>query len=193
MTGAPEGEDALSVARALVRSSLLGIVRADAERVLEANDAFLRMAGCSRDDLATGGIAWKEIVGQTFVDRVVEPFPKEFVRRDGTRVPLLIAAVLTDNVVPEWIAFLVDLSATELKEERLRLQQQALEIAVRGMHAFSAMLFRELRRASAGDRGRSMEVPEAAPGNCPRCGRTGTVFPSGNPRRLICLNCGLLE
>ena len=42
----------------LIESDLIGIVLADLERIFEANDAFLRMVGYSRDDLQRGLLRW---------------------------------------------------------------------------------------------------------------------------------------
>ena len=40
---------------------MLGVVVADEQRILEANDAYLDIIGYTREDLATGRIAWREI------------------------------------------------------------------------------------------------------------------------------------
>ncbi|OWK26509.1 hypothetical protein AJ87_05295 [Rhizobium yanglingense] len=47
--------------RRLVKANIIGIVIWDIEgRILEANDAFLRMVGYDRDDLASGRLCWTD-------------------------------------------------------------------------------------------------------------------------------------
>lgn len=76
--------------------------------VTDANDAFLALVGYSRDDLRAGRIPWVEMPPPEYhrgdEAALVElaatgrctPFEKEYVRRDGIRVPVLIGAALVD-------------------------------------------------------------------------------------------------
>src|SRR5512146_2018034 len=86
-------------------SEHLGVLIASEQRVLDANDAYLRMIGCTRDELDNGVIDWQAITPPDHLvrdQRALEelrlfgacvPFEKEYMRKDGTRVPVLIGAV----------------------------------------------------------------------------------------------------
>src|SRR5206468_12215378 len=88
----------------LVEAGVVGVVVADADDILEANDAFLAMLGDSRARFEAEGLSWREITPPEWaeVDRVAladlgargscEPFEKEYYRRDGSRVPILVVA-----------------------------------------------------------------------------------------------------
>jgi len=100
--------------------------------VIEANDACLEMIGYTRDDLKAGRINWRKMTPPEFADRdekalaeirkssVCQPYEKEFIRKDGTRLPVLVgASALPEN--PEIsIGFLVDISARCAAEQDLR-------------------------------------------------------------------------
>ena len=71
-------------------------------QILEANDAFLRMVGYDREDLLAGRIHWTDLTPLEWRDRTTQtieelkrtgatqPFEKEYIRRDGSRVPALV-------------------------------------------------------------------------------------------------------
>ena len=71
-------------------------------RILEANDAFLRMGGYDREDLVSGRVSWTDLTPPEWRERdaqtdaelkmigAVQPFEKEYFRKDGGRVPVLI-------------------------------------------------------------------------------------------------------
>jgi len=100
--------------------------------VTGANDAFLHLVGYSRDDLEAGLIDWIKITPPEFADLdrksmqeialkgVCAPYEKEFVRKNGSRVPLLIGAASFEDNPEEGVCFAVDLT------ERKKLEQQFL-------------------------------------------------------------------
>src|SRR5512146_2589062 len=81
-------------------SEHLGVVTANEQRVLDANDAYLQMIGCTRDELERGAIDWQAITPPDHLVRdqhalqelrsfgACVPFEKEYVRKDGTTVPV---------------------------------------------------------------------------------------------------------
>ena len=94
----------------LVDANIIGVATCDADgRILEANDAYLDMLGYSREDLASGRIGWRELTPPEWEDassRAVaeiqdtgrcEVFEKEYFRKDGTRVPVLMASAAIDE------------------------------------------------------------------------------------------------
>jgi PAS domain S-box-containing protein len=90
--------------RRLVDANIIGIFIWDLEgRIIEANDAFLRIADYDREDLASGRMRWTELTPPEWLDRderrwvpelkmtgSLQPFEKEYFRKDGSRVPVLI-------------------------------------------------------------------------------------------------------
>jgi formate hydrogenlyase transcriptional activator len=89
--------------------------------VSDANDVFLAMVGRTREDIRAGLNSSEltpegEYVGlrmhaeQEFADHgSFEPFRKEYLRPDGTRVPVLVSAALLNQKRPPWLALVVDL------------------------------------------------------------------------------------
>src|SRR5712672_105245 len=89
--------------RRLFDANIIGIIVWNLEgRILEANDAFLRMTGYDREDLASGRLNRTDLTPAEWQDRdavtvaelkmvgTVQPFEKEYFRKDGSRVPVLI-------------------------------------------------------------------------------------------------------
>jgi PAS domain S-box-containing protein len=121
----------------LVDANIIGILIADREgRILEANDAFLRIVGYNREDLVSGRVRWTELSPPEWRERdiltqaelnatgIVQPFEKEYVRKDGSRVPVLIGAALLKEGGDEGVAFVLDLTERKRVEEALSQAQR---------------------------------------------------------------------
>ncbi len=86
----------------LVESNIIGVIFSDNERITDANDAFLEMIGYSREDVQAGLVNWRVMTPAEFLPadmRALEeirqrgactPFEKEYIRKDGSRVPILV-------------------------------------------------------------------------------------------------------
>jgi PAS domain S-box-containing protein len=119
--------------RRLVDANIIGIFVADTEgRILEANDAFLRIVGYDREDLVSGRLhrtelnppEWRErserdLAGLRSTGRFA-PFEKEYLRKDGSRVPVLVGVALFEEQGNEGVAFVLDLTERKRAEEALR-------------------------------------------------------------------------
>ena len=88
--------------RRLVDANIIGILIWNLEgRILEANEAFLRMVGYGREDLVSGRVRWSEVtpdqwraadkqaLAELTATGICEPYEKEYFRKDGSRVPVL--------------------------------------------------------------------------------------------------------
>jgi PAS domain S-box-containing protein len=119
--------------RRLVDANIIGIFITGLEgRVLEANDAFLRLVGHDRDDLVSGRVRWtdltppewrehdKRALRELYSNTVAQPYEKEFFRRDGSRVPVLIGGALFEKGGNEGVAFVLDLTERKCAEQALR-------------------------------------------------------------------------
>ena len=105
----------------LVRSTIAGVVSGEFDRIPEANDAFLDLVGYSREDLLAGRLHWPELTPPEYIplDELAHeeglrfgactPFEKEFIRKDGTRVPVLVATAVLKLSPFRWITFVTDL------------------------------------------------------------------------------------
>jgi PAS domain S-box-containing protein len=123
--------------RRLVDSNVIGIILWESEgRITEANDMFLRMVGCDREDLVTGRVCWTDLTPPEWRDRSTEaveelkmtgrtqPFEKEYFRKDGSRVPVLIGSAAFDERRDRGVAFVLDLTERERAEAEARESEQ---------------------------------------------------------------------
>jgi PAS domain S-box-containing protein len=140
-------EERESRIRRLVDANIMGIVIWTRDgRITEANEAFLDMVGYSRGDLLSGRVRWSDLTAPEWRaadERVrvdleaagtVLPYEKEYVRKDGSRVPVLIGATLFEKGGMEGVAFVLDLGAQKRTEEALRRSQAYLAEAQRLTH-----------------------------------------------------------
>ena len=98
--------------------------------ITNANDAFLRMSGYSREDLAEGLVRWDEMTPPEWMPHSLKaikefestgrtiPYEKEFVRKDGSRWWALFAARRLDE--EEGVEFIIDITQSKRAEEELR-------------------------------------------------------------------------
>jgi PAS domain S-box-containing protein len=125
--------------RRLVDSNIIPILCANLNGITEANDAFLKMIGYTRDDLDNGPIDWIKLTPPEHASKDVAaleelkakgyctPFEKEFELPNGRRVPFLIGAVVVNDSPLEWLCFVVDLSQQKRAEAELRRAHDQLE------------------------------------------------------------------
>jgi PAS domain S-box-containing protein len=119
--------------RRLFNANIIGVFTWSLDGlILDANDAFLRIVGYSKADLAVGSVGWKNlmpsewdpandsVMAELLATRVVSPFEGEYVRKDGERVPVLIGAALFDGAPTEGVAFVLDLTDRNRAESAAR-------------------------------------------------------------------------
>ena len=128
-----ERDEKLRRSRARLRtlpaeSTIAGIVSGEFDRIPEANDAFLDMVGYTREDLVAGRLVWPDLTPREYeaLDELAHeeglrfgactPFEKELIRKDGTRVPVLVATAVLKLSPFRWITFVTDLRERDRQE-----------------------------------------------------------------------------
>lgn len=113
----------------LREANVLGVVVSSEEGAYDANDAFLAIIGYSREDLAAGRISYPAITAPEWAGRdqdafeqllakgAFQPYEKEYLHRDGHRVPVLVGGAAVDSDPLRWVTFVVDLTARQRAEQ----------------------------------------------------------------------------
>jgi len=134
-----ELQDRETKIRRLVDANILGIVTWNVEgAIFEANDAFLRMVQQDHEEVAEGRVRWWDMVpsdwrerteqalGEVIQTGTVQPFQSEMLRKDGSRVPVLIGATLFQEGGNEGVGFVLDLSEQKRAEAEIRALKDQL-------------------------------------------------------------------
>jgi PAS domain S-box-containing protein len=130
-------------------------------QITHANDAFLRMAGYGRDDVAAGRVRWDELTPPEWMPqsrRAVEeflatgrttPYEKQYLRKDGSRWWALFAATRLNE--REGVEFVLDITAQKRADaerlallERERVARADAEAAIRARDEFVAVVAHDL-------------------------------------------------
>jgi PAS domain S-box-containing protein len=128
--------------RRLVDANIIGIVIWDFQgRIVETNQAFLDIVGYAREDLASlrwtelTPAEWRDVDDQAFAELKAtgtsQPREKEYFRKDGSRVPVLVARAIFEWNRDEGVAFVFDLTERKHVEGALRDAQANLAHVVR--------------------------------------------------------------
>jgi len=119
----------------LYQSPYLGVAIADENRIIDGNEAFLRMIGHDRTELAGGKLDWRAMTPERFraldasaMEQLREfgtcvPYEKEYVLPDGSSAPFLIGAVRLGVDPLQWSAYVVELTEQkklQAAEEKVR-------------------------------------------------------------------------
>ncbi|MBZ5521788.1 MAG: PAS domain S-box protein [Acidobacteriia bacterium] len=124
----------------LADSNIIAVMVADRSgRIRDYNQAYLDITGYTREDFDSGRIGWRHMVapedhdaavnqsGRELLERgVYGPREAENIRKDGTRVPILMGLVALDSPPDKVIGFMIDLTKLKKAEEALRRSQAVL-------------------------------------------------------------------
>ena len=128
-----ERDEKLRRSRARIRttpsqSAIAGVIAGEFDHVPEVNDAFLDLVGYSREDLLAGRLNWPDLTPLEYapLDELAHeeglrfgactPFEKELIRKDGTRVPVLVVTAVLKLAPFRWITFVQDLRERDRTE-----------------------------------------------------------------------------
>jgi PAS domain S-box-containing protein len=133
--------------RHLVDANIIGIVIWDMEgQILDANEAFLRLVGHDHDDLVSGRMRWTDMTPSEWHQRdalaaaelrstgTVQPFEKEYFRKEGSRVPVLVGVASFGESGNQGVAFVLDLTErkraeAEARDSERRYREMQMELA----------------------------------------------------------------
>lgn len=129
--------------RQLVDSNIIGFMILDeAGRVIEANDALLSLLNYTQDDVTSNSLYERELTPESFrtldqwaMERLqasgtCPPVEKEFSRKDGVRVPVLVGMVLLHKSKGHRVCFVIDVSERRSAQDALRRAYDELELRV---------------------------------------------------------------
>lgn len=123
--------------RRLVDANIIGIVIWDLDgRIIDSNDAFLRMIGHDRDEITRGTLEWTALnpaewrptieqrVAGLRSTGVAPTYERELVRKDGSRAPVLFGGAIFNATGDQAVGFAVDLTDRKRAEEAARESEQ---------------------------------------------------------------------
>ncbi|HZI77330.1 MAG TPA: PAS domain S-box protein [Gemmatimonadales bacterium] len=143
VTASKQAEAAIQASEARFRSvfesGMIGIAFWNGAQMTNANDTLLTMLGYTREDLSEGLLRHGRLTppGYEEVDRRATeetrdygsctPYEKEFLRKDGSRVPVLVGGARLGDTMSDAVFFVLDITARRRAEERLR-QAERIEV-----------------------------------------------------------------
>ncbi len=131
--------------RRLADANIIGIIVTTQGTIIEANEAFLVMVGYSQEDVRLGRLQGQIITppGYEKVDEIAatelltkgvfSPYEKEYIRANGSRVPILIGGALVQGIVETAICFVIDLSDRKRSDAKIGKLNRDLERRVSEM------------------------------------------------------------
>src|SRR3954447_18376760 len=142
VTDITERKTAEEKIRRLVDAGILGIFFSNVEgEIVEANQAFLQMLQYDREDLVSGRLRWADLTPAEwrerderslteFLETGVFHHEKEYFRKDGSRVPVLVGGARLQSP-NEGVVYVLDLSEQKRAEEKIRISESYLVEAQR--------------------------------------------------------------
>ncbi len=145
----------------MIDTAVIGIGFGDSNgRILEVNEAFLKLTGYRREELLSGDMDWHRMMPPKDQDRarrrmqtlartgVSGPVEAELIRKDGSHVPVLMAAAILPGQSDEHVVYVMDLTARKRAEDQQRLLVAELNHRVKNtLSVVLAIASQTLRRA----------------------------------------------
>jgi PAS domain S-box-containing protein len=164
--------------RRLVDANILGIFIWNLEgSIVGANEAFLQMVQYGHKDLVSARVRWPDVTPPEWRERderavaelkataTAQPYEKEFYRKDGSRVPVLIGGALFQEGGNEGVSFVLDLSEQKRAEAEIRALKDQLyreNLALRD-EIDRASMFEEIVGTSTALQGVLSRIAKVAP------------------------------
>lgn len=139
--------------RRLVDHNIVGIAIWHADgRILDINDAFLRIVGYTREEMISGAVRWTDLTPQEWhardaqaleslkVGGEVPAHEREYVRKDGSRVPVLAAGAIFEDAPDEGVGFVLDLTELKRADAALREGERQSRLILENIPGLVALL-----------------------------------------------------
>ncbi len=143
--------------RVLFESNMVPLAYWHADgRIVDANDAYLSMIDFSREELRAGRVRWESLTPAEYLDLdqrafaelasgrdSATPYEKEYVLRNGTRVPVFMSRSLLPGHKDRGVAFAIDLTERKHAEQHLRESREMVSSVVASLYGHVAVLDRD--------------------------------------------------
>jgi PAS domain S-box-containing protein len=139
--------------RRLIDANIIGVFTWHADgRVFDVNDEFLRIVGYSREDFVSGRVRWTDFTLQESRQRdlraleelreggALKAEEREFLRKDGARVPVLTGGSMFGGTPDQGVAFVVDVTEHKRTELALRDSEREARLIVETMPGLVAVM-----------------------------------------------------
>jgi len=112
-------------------SGVFGVIYWDVDgAIVYANDRFLKMVGYELDELTSGRVDWLQLTPPEYrhLDEASfnelkatgskqMPFEKEYIRKDGSRFPVIVASAMLDEAHFQGVSFILDMTECKRTEK----------------------------------------------------------------------------
>jgi PAS domain S-box-containing protein len=144
--------------RRLVESNIIGVMFLNENgHIWEANDAYLDLVGYSREEMEAGKLWWNQLAPLEYHPRAklaieeakergaCTPYEKEYIRKDGERIPVMIGYALLEGSDSSFVCFALDLSEQKRVEAALQAYASQLEQSNRDLEEFAFVASHDLQ------------------------------------------------
>jgi PAS domain S-box-containing protein len=139
LTARRQAEEALRKSEArfrrLVEANVVGLAVFNEDKIVEANDEFLRLVGHTQEEMLAGEVKWMEMTPREYIPQDARalyemrmtgahtPYEKTLVRRDGSQAPVVVGGAILEEEPMSWVSFVLDISDRKRLEDSLRLSE----------------------------------------------------------------------